>query len=98
MSEESAQLVTSITKGQARDLIQRSLPVPDNVLRAHSSSLLNIALRHQQMRAAVGLPVDVLACMAPSLVRLCCEAERLYTMPACHTAPDYLAVSAMLQT
>ena len=68
MSEESAQLVTSITKGQARELIQRSLPVPDGILRAHSSSLLNIALKHQQLRTAVStaseLPVSMKAAMS----------------------------------
>ena len=51
--EESAQTASQITKGEARELISKSLPVPDDVLRSSSASLYQVATKHRQQRQAV---------------------------------------------
>ena len=55
--EESAQTASQITKGEARELISKSLPVPDDVLRSSSAALYQVATKHRQQRQAVS-PLD----------------------------------------
>lgn len=50
--EESAQTASQITKGEARELISKSLPVPDDVLRSTSAALYQVATKHRQQRQA----------------------------------------------
>ena len=52
MSQETA-LAQQITKGQAREIMQKYMPVPDTALQTHCSSLVNIAMKHKQMHIQV---------------------------------------------
>ena len=66
--EESAQTASQITKGEARELISKSLPVPDDVLRSSSASLYQVAIKHRQQRQAVSSLDAVPLCGVPSPV------------------------------
>ena len=77
--EESAQTASQITKGEARELISKSLPVPDDVLRSSSASLYQVATKHRQQRQAVS-PLDTLPlCGVPPPV---CPVVRLHMADA----------------
>ena len=77
--EESAQTASQITKGEARELISKSLPVPDDVLRSSSASLYQVATKHRQQRQAVS-PLDTLPlCGVPPPV---CPVNRLHMADA----------------
>lgn len=53
ISQETA-LAQQITKGQAREIMQKYMPVPETALQSHCSSLVNIAVKHKQMHIQVG--------------------------------------------
>ncbi len=53
MSQETA-LAQQITKGQAREIMQKYMPVPETALQTHCSSLVSIAVKHKQMHIQVG--------------------------------------------
>ncbi|KAL0019254.1 hypothetical protein WJX77_003503 [Trebouxia sp. C0004] len=48
VSQETA-LAQQITKGQAREIMQKYMPVPETALQTHCSSLVSIAVKHKQM-------------------------------------------------
>lgn len=52
VSPESA-LAHQITKGQAREIMHRFMPVPEAVMHNHCAILLNIGTKHNQMLAQV---------------------------------------------
>ena len=79
VSEESAQTASHITKGEARELIAKSLPVPDDVLRSSSASLYQVATKHRQQRQAVSWLGSVFLCGMPSPV---CPVLRLHRAEA----------------
>ena len=53
VSQETA-LAQQITKGQAREIMQKYMPVPETALQTHCSSLVSIAVKHKQMHIQVG--------------------------------------------
>ena len=53
VSQETA-LAQQITKGQAREIMQKYMPVPETALQTHRSSLVSIAIKHKQMHIQVG--------------------------------------------
>lgn len=52
VSQETA-LAQQITKGQAREIMQKYMPVPETALQTHCSSLVSIAVKHKQMHIQV---------------------------------------------
>ena len=48
ITPESA-LAQQITKGQAREIMQKYMPVPEATVRNHCSVLVNIGSKHKQM-------------------------------------------------
>ena len=52
VSQETA-LAQQITKGQAREIMQKYMPVPEAALQTHCSSLVAVAMKHKQMHMQV---------------------------------------------
>ena len=52
VSSETA-LAQQITKGQAREIMQKYMPVPETSLHAHCTSLASIGSKHKQMHLQV---------------------------------------------
>lgn len=48
VSQETA-LAQQITKGQAREIMQKYMPVPEAALQTHCSALVTIAVKHKQL-------------------------------------------------
>lgn len=81
ITPESA-LAQQITKGQAREIMQKYMPVPEATVRNHCSVLVNIGSKHKQMLMQVSS--HSLSCTLPETTahvrRLidACEFCRLY--------------------
>ena len=66
VSQETA-LAQQITKGQAREIMQKYMPVPETALQTHCSSLVSTAMKYKQMHAQVWPPPLSYICSLPCL-------------------------------
>ena len=66
VSQETA-LAQQITKGQAREIMQKYMPVPETSLQTHCASLTSIATKHKQLHMQVCTYCHLYACSMPAI-------------------------------
>ena len=64
ITPESA-LAQQITKGQAREIMQKYMPVPEATVRSHCSILVNVGSKHKQMLMQVSLQTASILTILP---------------------------------
>ena len=82
ITPESA-LAQQITKGQAREIMQKYMPVPEATVRNHCSVLVNIGSKHKQMLMQVSS--QSLSCTLPETTAHGRRLKVLVSLPSVYT-------------